>query len=400
MHLTPMTLRNIKASDVPFKLADGGGLFLLVQPNGSKLWRMKYRFIGRERLLSFGPYPTVGLAEARAKRDEAKRLIASGTDPSVQKRLDEIAKQNAARCTFGIVAEEYLANLVDKGAAASTIKKNRWLLLDLAAPVAKRPIAEITAAELLDLLKKIEKSDRRESARRLRGVMSSVFKLAIVTLRTTHDPTLAVQGALLPPKVQPRAAITDERQFGALLASIDSYDGWPTIKAALQILSLTFCRPGEVRGMKRNEVDFQKSVWKIPAERTKMRRPHEVPLPRQAVTVLKDIWPFSDGGEFVFPSIPSKQKMLSDGAFISSLRRMGYAQHEASPHGFRSSASTILNERGFSPDVIEAALGHQDRNTIRRTYNRALYWPERVAMMQAWANLLDELKRGEERQVA
>jgi integrase len=392
MPLTPVAIKNAKSRTTPFKLADGGGLFVLVQPNGSKLWRLKYRFMAKEKLLSIGPFPVVSLVDARLKRDEAKRLLAKGSDPSVQKRLDDIAVRTAANCTFGLVAEEYLNNLAAQDAAASTIKKNRWLLINLASAISERPIAEITSAELLDMLKQIEKSDRRESARRLRGVMSSVFKLAIVTLRASNDPTLALQGALLRPKVSPRAAIIDEKQFGALLVAVDQFDGWPTIKAALKILSLTFCRPGEVRGMKRSEVDLEKAVWKISAERTKMRRPHEVPLSQQAVAVLKEIWPFSEGGEFVFPSIPSKHKMLSEGAFISALRRMGYTKEEVSPHGFRSSASTILNERNFSPDVIEAALGHQDKNAIRRTYNRASHWQERVSLMQKWADLLDEFK--------
>jgi integrase len=392
MPLTPVAIKNAKSRTTPFKLADGGGLFVLVQPNGSKLWRLKYRFMAKEKLLSIGPFPVVSLVDARLKRDEAKRLLAKGSDPSVQKRLDDIAVRTAANCTFGLVAEEYLNNLAAQDAAASTIKKNRWLLINLASAISERPIAEITSAELLDMLKQIEKSDRRESARRLRGVMSSVFKLAIVTLRASNDPTLALQGALLRPKVSPRAAIIDEKQFGALLVAVDQFNGWPTIKAALKILSLTFCRPGEVRGMKRSEVDLEKAVWKISAERTKMRRPHEVPLSQQAVAVLKEIWPFSEGGEFVFASIPSKHKMLSDGAFISVLRRMGYTKEEVSPHGFRSSASTILNERNFSPDVIEAALGHQDKNAIRRTYNRASHWQERVSLMQKWADLLDEFK--------
>ena len=394
MSLSQMAIKNAAGREKPYKLSDSGGLYLLVQPNGSKLWRMKYHFLGKERLLSIGPFPIIGLADARNKRDRARGQLLEGSDPCAQKRLDDIAARTAANCTFELVAKEYLANLQASEAAPATMKKNRWLLLDLAASIANRPISNITAAELLDLLKQIEKTDRRESARRLRGVISSVFKYAIVTLRATNDPTIALQGALLRPKVQPRSAIVDEQQFGALLAAIDHFDGWPTIKAALQILSLTFCRPGEVRGMRRGEIDFAKKIWKIPEERTKMRRPHEVPLSRQAIEILENIWPLSGDGDLVFPSIPSKFKPLSEAAFTSALRRLGYAQDEMSPQGFRSSASTILNERGYSPDVIEAALAHQDKNAIRRTYNRAIYWQKRVELMQVWADLIHDLKLG------
>lgn len=392
MALTPFGIKNAQARDKPFKLSDGGGLYLLVQPNGSKLWRMKYHFVGKERLLSFGAFPSVGLADARAKRDQAKKLIAAGTDPSVQKKLDRIAVETAQKNTFGLIASEYLANMTANGAATATVEKNRWLLKDLAAPIADRPIAEITPAELLDLLKRIEKSGRRESARRLRGVIGSVFRLAVVTLRANSDPTFALRGALLRPKVQHRASIIDVTQLGALLRAIYDYDGWPTITAALKFASLTMARPGEVRGMKRAEVDFEKAIWRIAGERTKMRRPHDVPLSRQALEVLRDIWPMSDNAELVFSSIRSNRRPLSENALNSAIRRMGFTKDEMTTHGFRATASTLLNERGFSPDVIEAALGHQDENAIRRAYNRATYWPERVVLMQTWADILDTIR--------
>jgi integrase len=349
MALTPFGIKNAQVREKPFKLSDGGGLYLLVQPNGSKLWRMKYHFVGKERLLSFGAYPSVGLADARAKRDQAKKLIATGTDPSVQKKLDRIAVETALNNTFGLIASEYLANMTANAAAAATIEKNRWLLEDLAAPIADRPIAEITPAELLDLLKRIEKSGRRESARRLRGVIGSVFRFAVVTLRANSDPTFVLRGALLRPKVQHRASIIEVTQLGALLRAIHEYDGWPTITAALKFVSLTMARPGEVRGMRRPEVDFEKAIWRIPGERTKMRRPHDVPLSRQAIEVLRDVWSISDNAELVFPSIRSNRRPLSENALNSALRRMGFTKEEMTAHGFRSTASTLLNERGFAP---------------------------------------------------
>lgn len=395
MPLSDAAIRTAKPREKPFKLSDGGGLHLVVSPNGSKLWRLKYRFMSREKLLSFGRYPLVPLAEARRKRDDAKRLLLAGTDPAIQKKHDRLARETAARNTFAAVAEEYLANKEGNDAAPTTMNKLRWLLEDLAKPIAERPIAEITPAEVLDLLRRVEKSGRRETARRLRGVIGGVFRLAVVTLRANNDPTFALRGALQTPKVQHRAAIVDEQKLGGLMRSIDEYDGWPTLTAALKFTALTCARPGEVRGARRNEIDFDNARWSIPPERTKMRRPHEVPLSRQAVAVIRDVWSLSDFGDLVFPSIRSNKKPLSENALNSALRRMGYSKDEMTAHGFRSSASTILNDRSFDPDVIEAALGHQDENVIRRIYNRATYWPERVKLMQAWADLLDDFRSRE-----
>ena len=392
MALTFFELKAVAAKEKPFKVSDGDGLYLLVQPNGSKLWRFRYRFAGIEKMLALGPFPTVSLGDARAKRDDARKRLLEGIDPSVQKKLDRIAIETAARKTFGLVVGEFLSNLEANGAARSTMAKNKWLLEDLAKPLHNRPIAEITAAELLDLLKRIEKTGRRETARRLRGVMGAVFKLAVVTLRAPSDPTYALQGALLRANSKPRAAITDERQFGALLRAIDEFGGWPTIKAALKFLALTFVRPGEVRGARRAEILFDKATWRIPGERTKTRRPHDVPLSCQALEIIKDIWPISDDGDLLFPSIRSASKPLSENALNATLRRIGFGPEEMTAHGFRATASTMLNEREFNPDAIEAALAHQHENEIRRVYNRASYWKERVVMMQAWADLVDDFR--------
>ena len=234
MALTRFAIDKAAPKSKPFKLSDGDGLHLLVQPNGSKLWRFRYRFAGRENMLTFGAFPTISLATARTKRDEARRLLADGSDPGVKRKLDKIAAATAAQNTFGAVVTEYLANMAATGASEKTINKNRWLLEDLAKPLSARPIAEIVPAEILTILKRIEKSGRRETARRLRGVMGSVFRLAVVTLRATTDPTFALRGALLKPNVKHRAAITNERQLGALMTSIDEYDGWPQAIAILQ----------------------------------------------------------------------------------------------------------------------------------------------------------------------
>lgn len=398
--LTQLAITAAKPQAKPYKLGDGGGLYLLVEPSGSKSWRFRYKIRGKENMLSFGVFPIVTLAKARARRDEAKRTIAEGKDPAQKRREDKLAAAVSASNTFGVIAEEYIAKLKDEGAAESTFDKNAWLLLDLAAPLRNRPIAELTPAEILDLLKRIEKSGRRDTARRLRGVIGSVSRYAVVTLRAQNDPTYALRGALLKPDVKHRAAITDERKLGALMLSIDEYDGWPTLRAALLLLALTMTRPGDVRHMQKSEIVFPKAVWRIPAERMKMRRPHDVPLSRQALAVIRDMWNLTQGNGLLLPSIRSVKKPLSENAFNSALRRMGYAKTEMTAHGFRSSASTILNERGFDDDVIEAALAHQEEDDVRRAYNRATYLPERTKLLQDWADLLDQFRTQSLRDVA
>ncbi|MFG1413799.1 integrase arm-type DNA-binding domain-containing protein [Xanthobacter sp. VTT E-85241] len=393
MSLTDLALRNAKPKDKPYKLFDGGGLHVLVSPNGSRIWRLAYRFAGKPKQLSFGPYPTTSLADARLKRDEAKKQLLNGEDPSTVRKLDKVAASVAAENTFGAIAAEYLARLEAREAAAATMSKNRWMLETLAGPaLANRPIAQITPVEILAVLQQVERSGRRETARRMRAAIGSVFRFAIATLRAETDPTFPLRDALERPKVTHRAALTDPQALGGLMRAIDEYDGWPTLRSALLFTALTFCRPGEVRGARWAEFDFETSVWSIPAERMKMRRPHKVPLSKQALQVLAEIRPLTGEAELVFPSIRSNKKLLSENALNSALRRMGFTQDEMTAHGFRATASSILNERGFSPDVIEAALAHIDQNEIRRAYNRATYWPERVVLMQAWADMLDEFR--------
>lgn len=392
MALSEFAIRKAKSKEKPYRLSDGDGLHLLIQPSGSKAWQLRYRYQGKENILSFGKYPLVTLAEARQKRDVARKQLLEGIDPSAQRKLDKIAAATAARQTFGLIADEYIENLARSGVTESTVKKKTWLLKDLAAPLGKRPIADIHPAEILDLLKRIELSGRNDTALRLRGTISSVFKLAIVTLRANENPTIPLHGALISSKPKSRAAITDERKLGVLWSDIDDYDGWPTIRLGLKFLMLTCVRPGEVRGAVRSEFNLDKAVWRISPDRMKMRQPHNVPLSRQALDVLREVWPLSDHGELVFPSIRSNRRPLSENAFNSALRRMGYSKEEVTAHGFRASASSILNDRGYDPDVIEAALAHQDQDSVRRAYNRATYWNQRVVLMQEWADLLDQVK--------
>lgn len=391
MKLSLFSIQNAKPREKPYRLTDGNGLSLQVEPSGRKLWRFRYRFAGKANMLSLGMFPDVSLASARAKRDEARSLVADGKDPSQKRKDDRIAHAVAQKNTFGAIAEEHLGRLEEEGAAQATLDKNRWLLTDLASPLRDRPITEITPAEILTLLKRIELTGRRETARRLRGTIGTVFRFAIVTLRATNDPTYALRGALMQPIVKHRAAITDEQQFGTLIRSIREYDGYPTIRAALLLLAYTMTRPGDVRLMRKSEINFPRALWKIPAERMKMRRPHDVPLSRQALEVLREVWDI--GGELVLPSIRAIKKPLSEPALNVALRRMGYTKDEQTAHGFRSSASTILNERGFNPDWIEAALAHQDEDEVRRAYQRSTFFEQRVGMMQDWADIVDRLSQ-------
>jgi integrase len=321
--LSALAVENAKPRAKQYLLTDGNGLHLMVTPQGSKLWRLRYRFGGKQNIVSLGSFPAVSLADARGKRDEAQRLIAQGINPSDQKRQDRLVAEVAGRNTFGAIAEEHLQKLEEGGAAEATLSKNRWLLLDLASPLSKRPVAEITPAEILVLLQKYEKAGMRETARRLRGIIGKVFRLAVATLRAPTDPTYAPRDALAAPIVTHRSAITDERQLGALMSEIDIYKGWPTLRSALQFLALTMMRPGEVRHMRRNEVIWPTATWRIPAERMKMRRPHDVPLSKQAIGILRDVWPLTMDDNLVFPSIRSIRRPLSENAFNSVLWRLG-----------------------------------------------------------------------------
>ncbi|MEM7597879.1 MAG: integrase arm-type DNA-binding domain-containing protein [Pseudomonadota bacterium] len=387
-----MKIKKAKPGKKPYKMGDGGGLFLSVRPSGGKLWQQKYRFMGKEQLLSHGQYPDVSLAQARQKRDEARAILAEGNDPGVQKKLDQVAAATQARTTYKLIAEEYLEVLADRDLAPATMVKNRWLLLKLTEVIHNRPISEITPAEMLHLLKRVERTGRRETAKRLRSSLSAVFRYAIVTLRAESDPTWALKDALLPPKTKHRAAITDEKKFGQLLRDMDAFEGYHVTIEAMKFQILTMSRPIEVRGARKQEFDLEERIWTVPGERMKMRREHRVPLSDQAFKIVEDNWPEIEGVELLFPSILSNRRWLSENTFNSALRRMGYQKHESTAHGFRSTASTILNNRGFDPDVIEAALAHQDKNEVRRAYNRATYWERRIDLMQAWADLCDQFK--------
>jgi len=395
MALTDIQARTAKPGAKPYKLSDGGWLFLLVKPSGSKLWRMAYRFAGKEKLLSLGAYPQLSLKDARTKRDEAKALLVVGIDPGEHKKAGKIATAATQTNTLEQIAAELLEKKRSEGKAQATLSKFEWLLSLVAPTIRARQIDSLTPQEILALLRPIEGSGRRETARRLRAKLGEVFRYAIATGRAEIDPTGSLKGALAAPVVSHRAAIVSPVAFGALLRAISTYEGGEATKAALELLALTFVRPGELRAAAWSEFDLDAALWAIPAIRMKMRRPHRVPLAAQTVAILKELHAVTGHGKFVFPSFRSAARCMSENTVNGALRRLGFGKEEMTGHGFRSAASSMLNESGkWNPDAIEAQLAHIEANSVRKAYARAEYWDERVKMMAWWADYLDTLKAG------
>lgn len=395
MALTDTAIRTAKAGESDRKLADEKGLYLLVTASGSKLWRLKYRVDGKEKKLALGAYPEISLKDARAARDAARKTVQGGSDPAVAKREHRIARRIATATTFGAIAEEYILKLEAEKKADVTVGKARWLLSKLTPALGTRPIAEITPHELLAVLRVSEKAGHRETARRLRSFASRVFRYAVATARATIDPAQPLAGALVSPIAKHHAAITEAVAFGALLRSIASYSGQPVTKLALQFSAHVFQRPGEIRQAEWSEIDFDGAVWTIPASRMKQRQPHRVPLSRQALAILREAQEISGGGRFIFPKLGSSLKPMCENAINGALRRMGYGAVTMTAHGFRSTASTLLNESGkWNPDAIERSLAHADANQVRAAYHRGAYWPERVEMAQWWSDRLEVLQNG------
>jgi integrase len=394
MALTDREIRNVEASKSLAKLSDGGGLQLWVMPDGAKRWRLAYRHNGKQKTLAIGVYPTTSLREARDARDDARRLLSSGQDPSLVRKLNKAAKAKASADTFNSLADELLEKKRREARAERTTSKVEWLL-GLARPdLGVRPIADITAPEILRVLKSVEARGRLETAKRLRATIGQVFRFAVATGRADIDPTAALRGAIASPVVQHRAAIIEPKAFGGLLRAIATYEGAPETKAALELMALTFVRPGELRTAEWSEFDLDAAVWSIAAEKMKMRRPHRVPLAPQALAILRPHRGISRG-RFLFPSIRSQQRCMSENTINAALRRLGFSKDQMTGHGFRSAASSMLNESGlWSADAIERQLAHVDADSVRRAYARADYWEERVRMMAWWADRCEEMKRG------
>jgi integrase len=396
MPLTDATIRAAKLDGKTVnKLSDGQGLQLWVTAGGGKLWNLAYRFNGKAKKLAIGAYPAIGLADARKKRDEAKALLASGIDPGQHKRIEKANKAQAAEHTFASMAAKLLDKKRREGKASATIGKREWLYGLAGDTFGAQPIASIAAPDVLAVLRKVEAKGLLETAKRMRSAIGEVFRFSVAEGVATTDPTGALRGALAAPKVKHRAAITEAKAFGELLRAIDGFTGQPTTKAALQLMAYLFPRPGELRMAEWSEFDLAGAVWTIPASRTKMRRIHRVPLPRQAIAVLEALQPYSAHQALVFPAIGRGLKPISENTMNAALRRMGFGPDDMTSHGFRAAASTLLNESGrFSVDAIERALAHQDADAVRRAYARGEHWKERVAMAQWWADQLDAWREG------
>lgn len=395
MALTDTAIKAAKHGPKPIKLFDERGLFLLLQPSGGKLWRLKYRILGKEKKLSLGVYPDVSLKMARNRRDEARIMIAEGIDPSLEKKRDAEAEKLGASNTFKSVADEYIAKSEKEGRAAVTIKKTKWLLSLMEPDLGNRAIADITPAELLVSLQKVESKGHLETARRMRSLSGRIFRYAVATARATSDPSSLLRGALIAPKVTHHAAILEPAAVGELMRAIDGFQGQPLTCLALKITPHVFVRPGELRRAEWQEFDFENAIWTISAEKMKMREPHVVPLSRQSVELLESAKALSSGQRYVFSSLYPGDRPMSENTINAALRRIGYSGKEMTAHGFRSTASTLLNESGkWNPDAIERALAHKDGNTTRGAYHRGKYWSERVEMAQWWSDHLDTLRTG------
>lgn len=395
MALNDTLIRAAKPREKDWKLADEKGLYLLITANGSKLWRVKFRLNGKEKKLSLGAYPEISLKDARRLRDEARGDLAAGIDPARQKQEEKIVAKLGAANSFEAVAEEYLAKCEKEGLAEVTVAKNRWFLNLLRPSIGKLPVADIKPHEVLRVLQKVENKGNRETANRMRSFASRVFRYAVATDRADADPAHALRGALAAPIVRHYAAITDAAQVGLLLRTIDTYSGEPATIVALKLTPHVFQRPGEVRQMRWRELDLDNAVWIIPAARMKQRQAHTVPLSKQSIELIRAMEGLSGHSAYVFPSVRSKDRPMSENTITGALRRLGYTGSEMTAHGFRTTASSLLNESGkWNPDAIERALSHRDGNAVRGIYNRSPYWKERVEMSQWWSDYLDTLREG------
>ncbi len=394
MPLTDTAVRKAAPRDKPYKLADGGGLYLEVMPTGSRYWRLKYRIDGKEKRLALGVYPDVPLAAARNGREDARRMLAQGCDPGAARKAEKLSKIEAISVTidtFEVVAREWMAR---QDVAQVTANKTRWLLETFLFPdLGGRPIAGITARDLLGVLRKVEATGKLETAKRAKIKAGQVFRYAILEGKADADPTASLRGALKPPKNKHHAAITDPSRMGELLRAIDGFTGQFVTLAALKLAPLVFVRPGELRQAEWREIDLDGAIWRIPAERMKMKAAHLVPLAPQAVSILSELKPLTGCGRYVFPGLRTANRPMSENTVNAALRRLGYSGEEMTGHGFRSMAATRLNEMGWNADAIERQLAHAEINKVREAYTHAAqYLDERIRMMKAWADYLDALR--------
>ncbi|HUR40615.1 MAG TPA: tyrosine-type recombinase/integrase [Verrucomicrobiae bacterium] len=395
MALGTLKLDKLKPKAKLFRVADGSGLCIEVHPSGAKYWRYRYRFAGKAKMISLGPYPDVGLSEARDRREAAARQLRDGKDPSTEKQRENVERRHAHANTFRTVASEWLAKQKDKLATA-TYDKATWLLEDFAYPwLGDRAIAEIDAPTVLATLRRVESRGKLETAHRLKQKISQVFRYAVATGRAKGDPVPALKGALETPKAKHHASIKKPDELGTLLRALQCYGGSFVTACALKLAPLVFVRPGELRHAEWTEIDLDAAEWRIPAAKMKMRSAHIVPLSAQAVSILRELQALTGRGKYVFPGVRTNKRPMSENTVNSALRGMGYASDQMTGHGFRSTASTMLHEMGWDSAVIERQLAHAERNTVKAAYNHAEYLPERRKMMQAWSDYLTALEKHE-----
>lgn len=391
MPLTDTAIRNAKPQNKQYKLTDERGMYLLVN-NAGKYFRFDYRFAGKRKTLALGVYPDVKLVEAREKRDEAKKMIANGIDPAQARKVKKSIQIEQSGNSFEAVAREWHGKYSSNWADSHAKKIIRRFELYIFPWVGSRPIAVITPPELLAVLRRIESQGILETSHRAQQNCGQVFRYAIATGRAERDPSADLRGALTPAKHERMSTITEPKKIGELLRAIDGYEGTPMAKCALKLAPLVFVRPGELRHAEWSEINLDSAEWRIPAEKMKMKDPHIVPLSSQAVEILCKILPITGKGRYVFPSVRTNTRPMSENTVLAALRRLGYAKEEMTGHGFRAMASTTLHEQGWPTDVIERQLAHTERNSIKAAYNHAQHLPERRKMMQAWADYLDSLK--------
>lgn len=395
MPLSDTAIRKTKPGDKPAKMRDGGGLYLLLRPDGARWWRWDYRrpVTGKRNTLSLGTYPDTPLADARAKREAARKLLAAGGDPAEHRKAEKAAGMQRVANSFEVVAREWLGKR--DWVASYKVKVTAWLENDVFPWIGGRPVADVTAPEFLSVARRIEDRGAVESAHRILQNCGQVMRYAIATGRADRNPVADLKGALPPAPERRHAAITDTKAIGGLLRALDDYKGTFTVRCALRLAPFVFVRPGELRKAEWSEFDLEAAEWNIPAERMKMRAPHLVPLCPQALVILRELKPLTGGGRYVFPGARSHKRPMSDNAVNAALRRMGFDKDTMTGHGFRAMARTVLDETlGFRPDYIEHQLAHAVRDPNGRAYNRTAHLAERRKMMQAWADYLDSLREG------
>lgn len=392
MALSATAVKQAKPKEKQYKLFDGEGLFLLVTPTGGKWWRLKYRFAGKEKLLSLGTYPDVSLLEARDERTRLRKQIRKGIDPSLIRKTHKAYQAELSENSFEIIAKEWFAKFSPKWSEGHISRIESRLKNDIYPYIGSRPISEISPPELLALIRRVENRGVIETAHRVKQVCGQIFRYAVATGRAERDPSQDLKGALPPRNRKNFPSPKRPDDVARLLNAIDGYQGTTETRAALKLLPLVFVRPGELRRAEWFEIDFKAREWHIPAEKMKMGEKHIVPLSNQAMAILEELFLLTGKRQYLFPSVRTRSRPMSENTINAALRRLGYTKDEITAHGFRSIASTLLNEQGWDRDWIERQLAHAERDNVRAAYNYAQYLPQRKEMMQAWADYLEKLR--------